>query len=254
VNVNTGVGEVVEPASFAVWDWWLDLDGQPIVRVEASRALCVSIARRRRQVEEVSQRPAEANSRSRTNTNPWVHRTSPAILRAGASEGAQRRGVYLYDLTNESFGRRSRKSGVRHHLRLHLARGTRVQRYCYLAHVRICEKRGRHDQRAHEGRAQIFQGLRERLRRRRLEDSQTCCCTSKGRAIPPAYYRYQLGKHQIELVGLEQDSMATNKCRPRILVQYQARDGLKLSGYLTRPPGADSATLLPLVHDAARRT
>jgi len=79
------------------------------------------------------------------------------------------------------------------------------------------------------------------------EDSQTLLLYVEGPGDPPAYYRYQLGKHQIELVGLEQDSMADKQMPTAILCKYQARDGLKLSGYLTRPPGADSATLLPLV-------
>ncbi len=57
VNVRTGKGTVIERASDSVWDWWLDLDGRPVVRVEVSGGSARFYRREdRRTLEEIPQR------------------------------------------------------------------------------------------------------------------------------------------------------------------------------------------------------
>ena len=69
----------------------------------------------------------------------------------------------------------------------------------------------------------------------------------EGPSDPPSYFYYMLGQRKIQRVGLLRTAMAGKELPTATLVQYQARDGVKLTGYLTRPPGAASATQLPLV-------
>jgi len=48
-------------------------------------------------------------------------------------------------------------------------------------------------------------------------------------------------------VGLVQEALADKLLPTASIVSYAARDGMKLSGYLTRPPGADKESMLPLI-------
>ena len=69
----------------------------------------------------------------------------------------QRRGIYLYDLEHEEFGAPLAENAEYDIDAAFISRdGKRVQRYCYFAHVRICETADPTMNDAHEERAQFF--------------------------------------------------------------------------------------------------
>jgi dipeptidyl aminopeptidase/acylaminoacyl peptidase len=122
-----------------------------------------------------------------------------------------------------------------------------VLRYCYLAHVRICESQ---DDTLNTYMASVRKSFKDSANVFVVdgsEDNQTLLLFVEGPSDPPAYYWFQLQKHQIQRVGLVHDAMTDKLMPTATTVSYAARDGMKLNGYLTRPPGAENATLLPLI-------
>jgi dipeptidyl aminopeptidase/acylaminoacyl peptidase len=120
-------------------------------------------------------------------------------------------------------------------------------RYCYLAHVRICETS---DPKLNEHMKSVRKFFKDSANVYVVDssdDSQVLLLFVEGPSDPPSYYRYRVDSGQLGLIGLKQEVM-TNRLLPTAsIIEYQARDGMKLNGYLTIPPGAKTATRLPLV-------
>jgi dienelactone hydrolase len=249
VDVLTGQGEVMERARDAVIDWWLDLEGKPVVQVEASagtlrfyrredgarwkKFYSVKIRDLKQQDEYEPLGPSEQVGKFYVLARP---------------AGAQRRGVYLYDLANESFG-----PPVVEHPQYDLASATigrdgrSVKRYCYVAHVRICESTDPKIDSGMKGVRAYFKDSANVYVTDASEDGSTLLLYVEGPSDAPAYYQYQRATERIQLVGLVQESAGSKQMPTASVIQYSAQDGLAVHGYLTRPPGAAQATNLPLV-------
>jgi dipeptidyl aminopeptidase/acylaminoacyl peptidase len=69
----------------------------------------------------------------------------------------------------------------------------------------------------------------------------------EGPREPPGYYIYLTEQRTIDAIGVERDALV-NALRPRAtVINYKARDGKDLTGYLTAPAGASPQDKLPLV-------
>ena len=249
VNVRTGKGTVIERASYSVWDWWLDLDGIPVVRVEVSGGSARFYRREEGERWKKFHSVRLRELKEQTEYEPLGASDQPGKFYVLARpEGAQHRGIYLYDLANESFGTPIAENPEFDIFAGFIARdGKSVKRYCYLAHVRICETS---DNEINEHMKDVRKFFKESANVYVVDssdDSQTLLLFVEGPSDPPAYFHYRTDKHEIALVGLQQQTMANKLMPTATLIEYQARDGLKLHGYLTRPPGAKNATGLPLV-------
>lgn len=249
VNVRTGKGEVVERARQSVWDWWLNLDGRPVVRVEMSRG---SLRFYRREEGERWKKYHSVRLRELKEQNdyePLGPSDQPGKFYVLARpEGAQRRGVYLYDLANENFGAPLAEHAQYDIVSAFIARdGTRIQHYCYLAHVQVCEVSDPRVNAHMRGIRKFFSNSANVHVVDASADSQSLVLYVEGPSDPPAYYQYQVGKKQIDMVSLKTEAMNQKSLPTATVLEYQSRDGLKLSGYLTRPPGAEKAMQLPLV-------
>ena len=249
VNVNTGKGAIVERPNAAVWDWWLDLEGKPVVRVEISVG---SVRFYRRQEGERWKKYHSVRLRELKEQNEYepIGSSDQAgkFYVLARPEGAQRRGVYLYDLENESFGPPIAENPDFDIFSAFVSRdGQRVLRYCYLAHVRICESADTKVNAHMKGVRKYFKDSANVYVVDSSEDNQTLLLYVEGPSDPPAYYHYQLAKRQIQPIGPVQLVMEKRRMPTASLIEYKARDGMKITGYLTRPPGAESATRLPLI-------
>ncbi len=250
VNVNTGKGEQAERANPAVWDWWLDLEGKPVVRVEMS----LGALRYYRRDDEgkwkkfYSVRLKELKSQ-RIEYDWLGASTDPnKVYVLARPEVAQRYGVYLYDLKNESFGPPVAENPQFDISNAWISRdGTKVLRYCYLAHVRVCESADPKVNAHMRGLRKYFKDSANVYVVDSSDDLQTLLLFVEGPSDAPAYYEYQLSQKQLNLIGLAQQSLDKRPLPTATVLEYAASDGLKVHGYLTRPPGADRATQLPLI-------
>jgi dienelactone hydrolase len=249
VNVRTGKGLVMERASYTVWDWWLDLDGIPVVRVEVSGGSARFYRREQGERWKKFYSVRLRELKGQTEYEPLGASDQPGKFYVLARpEGAQRRGIYLYDLANESFGTPLAENPEFDIFAGFISRdGKSVKRYCYLAHVRICETS---DTKLNEHMTDVRKFFKDSANVYVVDssdDSQTLLLFVEGPSDPPAYFQYRTDRREISLIGLQQQSMANKLMPTATLIEYKSRDGLKLSGYLTRPPGAKTVTGLPLV-------
>ena len=249
VNVRTGKGTVIERASFSAWDWWLDLDGLPVVRVEVSGGSARFYRREEGERWKKFYSVRLRELKELTEYEPLGASDQPGKFYVLARpEGAQRRGIYLYDLANESFGAPLAENPEFDVFSGFISRdGKRVQRYCYLAHVRICETADPRLNEQMQGVRKFFKDSANVYVVDSSDDSQTLLLFVEGPSDPPAYFHYRTDRHEIALVGLQQQALADKLMPTGTLIEYKARDGMKLTGYLTHPPGAKTATGLPLV-------
>jgi dipeptidyl aminopeptidase/acylaminoacyl peptidase len=249
VNVMTGMGAVVEPANHNVRDWWLDLDGAAVIRAEVSSG---SLRFYRREQDGKWKKFHSVRLRELKEQNEYEP-LGPSDQEGkfyvlARPEDAERRSVYLYDLANEDFG-----APLVQHPQLDISSaqiardGKSVQRYCYVMHVRICESTDREANAHMSGLRKYFKDSANIYIADSSDDGKTLLLFVEGPSDPPAYYHYRYSTHQISLIGLQQNAFTSKQLPTAAPIEYAARDGLKIHGYLTRPPGAEDARQLPLI-------
>jgi len=249
VNVHSGVGKVVEHADEDVWDWWLDLEGRPVVRVTVSQGFMRFYRRNARAEWKLFQQVRVRELLGHTEYEPLGPSDQPGKYYVLARpDNVQRRGVYLYDLEHEEFGAPLAENAEYDIDTAFISRdGKRVQRYCYFAHIRICETADPTLNTHLKSVRHFFKDSVNVYFAGSAEDNQTLLMEVDGPSDAPAFYWYRLDKRQIQRVGLQRDAMANKRLPTATVVNYTARDGMKLHGYLTRPAGAARASQLPLV-------
>ncbi len=70
---------------------------------------------------------------------------------------------------------------------------------------------------------------------------------TQGPHDPGSYYYLDLAANKASLIGQHQPDIQGQELGEVFIVKYKARDGVKIPGYLTMPPGKNDAKNLPLV-------
>lgn len=248
VNLETGKGEQLEPPSPSVVGWWLDLDGNPVVRVSVSSGT-VRLFRKqadkwvqfmKMRIREMKERPEyDAVGPSDQPGKYYVLARPP---------GRDRVGLYLYDLEKEQFG-----EPIVEHARYDLSSariardGKRALYHCYTSHVRICEFADPQLESHMRGLRRFFEDTANVYVYDASQDSKTLLLFVEGPRDPPAYFYYRVDAKQIEALSLERSKLA-DALRPGVtIVDYKARDGTAITGYLTTPGNAPKGSKLPVV-------
>ena len=249
VNVNDGAGLMVEKPRQRISGWWLDLNGKAELRMEYANG-SIRILRRESEdnwIKVLSYRPNESEEH-------------PAYELLGASdqpgrfyvlarpEGKDRRGIYLYDVAKESFG-----EALYEHSTYDLESGRvsqdgkRIVSYCYIVHAQTCVFTDPKIESHMRGVRKFFRDTTNVQLVDSSTDDKTMLLHVSGPNDAPTYYYYRVAQARIEPLGMRHDSMNGRPLPSAAVVKWKSRDGLELSGYLIRPPGADKATKMPLV-------
>jgi dienelactone hydrolase len=239
VDVNTGKGEIAEPARQATIGWWLDLDGIPIVRVEASRGTMRYLRREAGDKWKLfySVRLREFDEQEEFTPIGTSDRIGMHYVLA-RPEGAQRYGVYLFDLEKESFGEPLAQSPEYDVFTARVSRdGKSLHQFCYVAHVRVCEFTDPKVQAHMKGVRKFFQDSANVYVVDGDEAQNTLVLYVEGPSDPPAWYYYRVDSKRIEVIGPGNEILATRALPTASIVEWQSSDGRRLTGYLTRPPG-----------------
>ncbi len=251
VNVYTGVGTLLVRGERAVWAWWIDLEGNPVVQVEMSSGRLRFYRRDKggwKKFYTVRLSELRENDRDTEYDPIGPSDQEGKFYVLARPEGAQRRAIYLYDLYNEKFGAPVAEHPLFDITSATISRdGKRVHGYCYLAHVRICET-GDGSANAHmKGVRTFFSDSANVFVHSISDDSEILILGIEGPSDPPAFYWYRTSTRQIEPIGMRREAARNKRLPTAQLLEYEARDGLRINGYLTRPPGAQSANNLPLI-------
>ena len=249
VNLDTGRGEQVESPRESVVGWWLDVEGVPVVRITVSSGT-IRLFRKdaegkwkqfaRMRIKEMNERP---------DYDPVGPSDQPGKYYVLASPpGKDRVGLYLYDIEKEQFGEPIVENPTYDLRSARVSRdGKRVISHCYLAHVRICSFADPKIEAHMKGVRKYFEESANVYTWESSEDGKSILLWVEGPRDPPGYYYYQVDQKNIEIIGVERKALI-NTTRPRsTVINYLARDGVELSGYLTAPAESNPQGKLPLV-------
>ena len=105
VDVTTGDGKLVEKQRESVYDWWFDVDGNAVVRVEYS----LGTLRYYRKMPDGKWKKYYSVRRKELNEQPEYDLIGPStdptkFYVLARPPGKDRIGIYLYDVPNEAFG------------------------------------------------------------------------------------------------------------------------------------------------------
>jgi dienelactone hydrolase len=249
VNVNSGVGVMVEKPRQRISGWWLDVDGRAALRMEHANGT-IRILRRESEdnwVKVLSYRPNESDEHPEYELLGPSDQTGRFYVLA-RPDGKDRRGIYLYDVAKESFGDVLYEHPV-YDLEAGLVSrdGKRIVSYCYVVHAYTCQFT---DPKVESHMRGIRKFFRDTTNVRLVDsslDDKTMLLNVSGANDAPTYYYYRVDQARIEPLGMRRESMNGRPLPTGAVVKWKSRDGLDLSGYLIRPPGADKATKMPLV-------
>jgi dipeptidyl aminopeptidase/acylaminoacyl peptidase len=251
VNIETGRGEQLERPSESVMGWWLDVNGNPIVRVSSSKGT-VRLFRKdeenkwrvfhKMKVREMDEREQYVALAPSDDPNRYYVLANPP--------GHDRAGIYLYDLRKEEFG-----EPVLEHptYDLDTARisqdGTKVLFYCYTAHVQICEFTDPKINAHMRGLRKYFEESANVYAHDTAEDGKSIVLFVEGPKNPPGFYYYRTETKDIQMLGSVRKALDDVSRPVASVVKWKTRDGKELQGYLSLPANAPKAgeAKLPLV-------
>lgn len=248
VNLETGKGVQVEPPLASVVGWWLDLDGNPVVRATVSAG---TVRLQRKQDEKWVQflKMRIREMKERPEYEPVGPSDQPGKYYVLARPpGRDRVGLYLYDLEKEQFGDPIVENARYDLSSARIARdGKRVILHCYIADVRVCEFADKRLDGHIRALRRFFEETANVYVYDASQDSQTMLLYVEGPRDPPAYFYYRVEAKNIEGVSAVRTRLA-DVMRPGVsIVNYTARDGTAMTGYLTTPGSAPAGTKLPVV-------
>jgi dipeptidyl aminopeptidase/acylaminoacyl peptidase len=248
VNVETGKGAEIEPPSPSVVGWWLDLEGNPVVRATVS-AGTVRLSRKQgdKWVQFLKMRLREMQERPEYDgVGPSDQPGKYYVL--ARPPGKDRVGLYLYDLEKEQFGEPIVEHASYDLSSARIARdGKRALYHCYTANVRTCEFADPQLDSHMRAVRRFFEDTANVYVYDASQDSKTLLLFVEGPRDPPAYFYYRVDAKQIEGISVERSKLA-DVLRPAVtIVDYKARDGTAITGYLTTPGNVPKGTKLPVV-------
>jgi dipeptidyl aminopeptidase/acylaminoacyl peptidase len=250
VDIDTGFGVQIERPSVEVVGWWLDLDGNPVVRVSVRNGTVRFFSKDeegnwrafyKTRVRDMNERDDYAPVGPSSETRKYYVLARPA--------GHDRIGVYLYDLDSEEFGDPIVEHPTYDLLSADIASdGGSITRYCYLADVQICVFSDPELDAHMRAIRTFFDDSANVHVVDASEDGRTIVLYVEGPHDPPAYYYYQTALRDLRAVGIVRSAL-NEVATPRAqTINWTARDGVKLGGYLTLPVNAvDGAAQFPLV-------
>ncbi len=249
VDVQTGNGSALNSPDPRVTGWWLDLRGNPVVRIESTRAHFGYSRRdgsgkwqefRRVSRKELDSQPDYVPIGPSDDANKYFVMVRP--------DGKERTGVYLLDLTNFSFSDPVVENQTFDLESAAVSRdGKRIRWRCYIAHVRTCEFSDPQASTHLRAVARYFGDLVSIKVMDTSIDGQVMLLSVDGVSLPPAYYVYDMLQKHVALLGESNATLARRAFPTAAIVNWKSVDGLDLSGYLIRPHGAREALRLPLV-------
>ena len=256
VNVRDGKWSTVSSGSERTFAWYVDLHGNPVMRFEGNR-------RRTEMQVMIPQKQGDGRiewkkafsirfdrlRKTLSDFTPIAPGPQPELYYVvGRPNGADRAGVYLYNIAQQAFG-----AEVFAHQRVDVTGGIvdpRTGAYVGASYwqdmleVTFVDAK----MQAHfDGLRQFFKGERNVRFVDRSADQQTWIVATQGPRDPGTYHVYDMAKARNDTIGAASPWLPPSKLGATTPYVYTARDGLQISGYLTLPPNLPEGAKPPMI-------
>jgi dipeptidyl aminopeptidase/acylaminoacyl peptidase len=256
VNVRDGKWVTVAAGSDRTRDWYLDLNGTPVMRFDTNRRYTeaqVMLPQKRSDGRIDWKQSFTLRLDQRTDKAPDFTPIAPGpqpglYYVIGRPNGADRSGVYLYNMEQQRFG-----TEVFTHPRVDVESGIvdpRTGVYVGASYwndlLEITFVDGK--MQAHfDGLKEFFENERSVFFIDRSADQKVWILYTQGPRDPGTYHVYNMEKMHNEVLGATKPHLHPDRLGVTRPVTYKARDGSLISGYLTLPPGLPEGAKPPLI-------
>lgn len=252
-NVNTGQVQSVEDAEWETYRMIVDRTGRAVMRVDALpynsgyRIFRRGPNERRWTVAHELRRSARSENRDFWPLGPGPN--PGQIYVAARADGQEYQAIYLYDtatgaLGNPVFQHQNADAGIA----WINSNDNTLLVGCGVTQRLECRATDAAMQRHFDGLNTYFQSLADFALISVSQDNQLWLIQAAGPTIPATYYIYDLATAQVSIVASTQPNLPRQALAPMQIVNYAARDGAQLWGYLTLPPGAGPRATIVLPH------
>ncbi len=258
VDVRDGSYERIATGTDNTYAWYTDRTGEPAFRLNVNdwNTIITIFAREDRDNGKIKWRKVRSIRLKDNETSDAASEfdilypgpTSTTYYVSARPEGEDFAGIYLYDFEADEFVETVRKSENVDIEHAFFNRDTRELLGVYFYDDRLKIEMNDEKVQAHlDGLNTYFGDRANIIPLDSSEDGKRWLISVSGPDVPPAYYYYDLDVAQVMKFGNIQWRMLKKTLSPTQIVQYTARDGLELSGYLTRPVGAPEGDNPPLI-------
>ncbi|MEL6856861.1 MAG: S9 family peptidase [Pseudomonadota bacterium] len=258
LNVWDGSFERIALGTDNTYAWYVDRNGEPAFRfnTNARGTIIFIYAREDRANGKIKWRLTKKIRLKRNRKDETATEFDP--LSAGPTEttyyvaarpeGEDKTGIYLYDFEKDEF-----LETIRTHPEVDVYwaffnRETReLQGVSYNKDRLVIEYEDKTVQRHLDALNVYFGDALNVIPMMSNRDGTRWLVRAIGPTDPGSFHIYDLERTEAEYIGSNMVDLAGKSLGQTEVIAYQARDGLALRGYLTRPPNADPDAQLPLI-------
>ncbi|MEL8056326.1 MAG: prolyl oligopeptidase family serine peptidase [Pseudomonadota bacterium] len=259
VNIVTGETERIAVGTERTYSWYVDRNGEPAFRfnVNSRGTVVIIYAREDRENGKIKWRKTKTirlkdteQDKSATEFQPlYPGPDATTYYVAARPEGEDRTGIYLYDFEKDEY-----VETIEKHDRVDVQNGiwnrsTRELQGVTYYDDRFTIKMFNPTIQAHlDGLDQFFERKLNLVPMGSSQDGKTWLLYVDGPSDAGTYYTYNTDEAFVEPMGVQKIDLIGKALGETEIIQYTARDGLPLSGYLTRSQlWKDGDPLPPLI-------
>jgi dipeptidyl aminopeptidase/acylaminoacyl peptidase len=258
VDVRDGSYERIAIGTDFTTAWFTDRSGEPAFRLNVNpRGTVLTVYAREdrengkikwRKVRKIRLDDNETSDAAAEFSILFPGPTTETYYVSARREGRDFAGIYLYDFETDEFRETIRESDRVDIENAFFNRDTRELLGVYYYDDRLTIEMDDSGIQAHlDGLNTYFDDRANVVPIDSSEDGKRWLLKVSGPDIPPSYHYYDLDIAFEVLVGENQLSMRGKSLGAMQVIEYTARDGLKLYGYLTRPATAKEGDNPPLI-------
>jgi len=258
VNVRDGSFERIATGAAGTSRWFTDRNGEPAFRLDVSRRGTIAYIYARedgsngktkwRKTRTIRVDRDERDEAAKEFDLLYPGPTANTYYVAARPAGEDKTGIYLYDFEKDEILQK-----IRAHDRVDMTgalfnRDTRTLLGVYYIDDKLeIEMEDKATQAHLDGLEAFFGEQTNVMPIDSSDDGKRWLLKTSGPTDPGSYHIYSVETASNDPIGVEKSSLIGKKLAPSQAVDFPARDGTPLRGYLTRPEGAAPGTPLPLI-------
>lgn len=257
VNIINGSFERVAIGTNRTFRWFVDREGEPAFRFDSNRrgTIIRIFAREDRENGKIKWRKTktirfkrERETSAKEFEPLYVGPTETTYYVAARPEGENTTGIYLYDFEKDEYVETLKSNPEIDIEDAFFNRSTReIQGYIYYDDKLEIEFLDNDIQKHLDGLDVYFGGDMNIVPMQSSEDGKRWLVWASSPLDPGSYHIYDLDTNVARQIANRRNSLFGKQLSNMQTIEFAARDGLKLRGYLTRPSGIAEGSKPPLI-------